>query len=146
MLEQTYFSTGNLFRLGAFLDKLLNGYSYSQTIPFHGARLSVNWTRRAERELSTRGNNPLIVEMQLYFSCVIKKRVLFPETALETSTVNRTLQVLFRTVQATSCDPVEFAANYPEKLDLASPGAKKMHPRTLKIDFRKGVWVGEFEI
>lgn len=147
MLEQSYFSVGNLFNPVALLDKLLNGYKYRQIVPFHGAELSIGWTRRAENEFRRRGANPLLVEMQLYFSCVIKKRVIFSEGAVPPGdAVNKVLHVLFRTVQASSCDPVEFASNYPVKAELSSPGAKKMHPRLLKIDFRKGEWAGEFEL
>ena len=147
MLEQTYFSVGNLFNPGAVLDRLLNGYRNSKTIAFQGNELSVLWTRRAGHELRKHSTRPLTVEMQLYFSCVIKKRVLFYDTDNPPGvTVNENLNMLFRPVQATSCDPVEFASNYPVKTDLTSPGARKMHPRLVKIDFRDGEWSGEFEI
>lgn len=147
MLEQTYFSVGNFFNPLALIDKLLNGYKYCKTIPFHGTELTVLWTGRAEHELKRRPTRPLSVEMQLYFSCVIKKRVLFSDADTPQSiAVNDAIRLLFRTVQATSCDPVEFASNYPVKTELSSPGAQKMHPRVVKIDFKDGEWVGEFDI
>lgn len=85
--------------------------------------------------------------MQLYFSCVVKKRVLFHEQSLHPDhVVNDKLRILFRCVQPTSCDPEEFARHYPEKRQLQSTAAQRMHPKELVFDFRDGHWQGEFRI
>lgn len=106
----------------------------------------VRWTERAEQAFSDR-NTPLIAEMQLYFSCVVKKRILFHEhSEMEGVPVDERLHILFRSVESTSCDPEEFVQNFPVKRELMSPAAGKLHPSALEIDFSKGSWHGEFFI
>lgn len=142
-IHASYFSIENPFRL---LDRWFNPPCYGQNVVLRNHTVEVQWTRRAERELSKR-DQPLIVELQLYFSCTIKKRVLFHE-ALEVNTtrVNDHLSIVFRPVEANSCDPVEFAKNYPVKQEYQSAGAIKMHPKSLLIDYKNDNWVGEFSI
>lgn len=96
---------------------------------------------------------PLLVEMQLYFSCVVKKRVLFHahdtgdiEQTDEIVRVNDKLHVVFRAVQASSCDPVEFARHYPVKQEFRTRPALKMYPSRLKLDYPQDGWLGEFSI
>lgn len=111
--------------------------------------LTVSWTHRAERMLS-KLEQPILVEMQLYFSCVVKKRVLFhsrpPEETIESVRVTPQLCVAFRPVEANSCDPEEFAAYFPVRREFVSPGAIRMHPSRLRIDHQNGNWVGEFSV
>lgn len=90
---------------------------------------------------------PLIAEMQLYFTCVVKKRVLFhDETELTTEPVNERLSITFRAVDSTSCDPEKFAQNYPIRRELESHATMKLSPSLLLIDFRRGKWIGDFNI
>lgn len=51
----------------------------SNTIEINGRSVSVEWTKAAAREL-TRRTQPLVVELELYFSCLVKKFVHFHET------------------------------------------------------------------
>ena len=128
------------------LDRWLHPYRHHATVPYHNHDLDIELTQRARTHLQKR-STALKVEMQLYFSCVIKKRVLFHETTtLETTEVDDMLELTFRLVQATSCDPVEFAQNYPVQKEFTSPAAKKIHPKKLSIDFIRNNWVGEFYI
>jgi hypothetical protein len=83
--------------------------------------------------------------MQLYFSCVVKKRVVFHDQAdFETLAVNDRLQIAFRSIKSAKCDPLEFARNYPAGGVLDSPAAAKMIPSWLGLDFRQGQWQAEF--
>lgn len=131
------------------LDRWLNPMAFHEQLRLRGEPLRISWTRRAEHQLQ-RLERPLLAEMQLYFSCVVKKRVLFheepPREELEVIPLNGRLQVAFRAVQATSCDPVEFAANYPVQQQFHTAGAQKMLPSSLQIDYKGGRWVGEFTI
>ncbi len=147
-LKNTYFAIANPL---AQLTRWLNPSEHQAELQLRDQPLAVRWTGRAERQMR-RLAQPLLVEMQLYFSCVVKKRVLFHEQQGEQPLeqegikVNERLQVIFRTVQSNACDPVEFAAHYPEQRELDSTAAKRMHARALRIDYADGQWQGEFEI
>ncbi|MDH5257413.1 MAG: hypothetical protein OEX07_05380 [Gammaproteobacteria bacterium] len=146
MLKRTYFAFSRNLNLLYLLDRWLNPYSIGKTVIFNDKPLQVLWTKRANRILGKR-EQPLFVEMQLFFSCVVKKRVLFHEASSHNSVVvTDKLAVMFRPVEAASCDPVEFAKNYPEKRELDSSSAIKMHARQLSIDYIDEQWVGEFLI
>ena len=45
-----------------------------------GKPLLVEWTRAADRELANR-DRPLVIELELYFSCLVKKFVHFHDDA-----------------------------------------------------------------
>jgi hypothetical protein len=145
-MKNSYFALPNPLQV---LERWLNPATYSAQVNLRGEPLQVSWSRRAERQLQSRVR-PLLAEMQLYFSCVVKKRVLFhehpPGEDLTTVTVNERLQVAFRAVEANSCDPLEFAANFPVRREFASSGASRMHPAKLRLDYKGGRWWGEFTV
>ena len=104
----------------------------------------MEWTDRANEALQAR-SEPLIIEMSLYFSCVLKKRVLFHEHSESGATeVNGSLKVLFQAVQSAVCDPEELAKDFPVGKVLDSSVAIRMIPSKLRVDFRQGRWLGEF--
>lgn len=139
-LAGSYFS---LPRLADVLDRWLNPWSLTKVVRINDHELQIGWTRRAQRALEQ--SEYMVVEMQLYFSCVIKKRVLFHATT-DTGIipVNENFAVCFNAVQAAACDPDEFAANHPAKRRFTSAAAQRLHPRSLHIDYRQGRWLGEF--
>jgi len=129
-----------------FLDRWLHPRKRSSIITLRDNPLKVSWTHRAEHALELR-DKPLIAEMQLYFSCMVKKRVLFHnETEFNTVAVNEKLQVLFRLVQSQKCSPEEFAQNHPVKQEFKTSRALKMKPKSLEIDFKNGHWIGSYYI
>jgi len=140
-LHGSYFSIQNPVKL---IDRWVHKFCHHSNVELNGKKLRVEWTERAERALSGRCD-PVIVEMQLYFSCVVKKLVLFHEqTDLETIAVNDKLHIAFRAIQSAVCDPEEFARSYPVGRVLNSPATAKMIPLKISIDFRKGYWQGDF--
>lgn len=145
-LKNSYFA---LPTLSTLLQRWLNPVAEQHEVQLRGHPLSVSWTRRAGRQLR-RLDSPLLAEMQLYFSCVVKKRVLFHHPAdrsrLDSLDVGPQLQVAFRVVEANSCDPLEFAANFPVRREFDSAGAARMHPSSLHLDFHHGQWQGEFRL
>ena len=142
-IHNSYFAFPNFSRLIA---QYIHPCRFKTSIDFHGQPLSISWTKRAEQALKKR-YTPLIVEMQIYFSCVVQKRVLFHEKYThETLIANDLLHVALRPVQAESCDPVEFANHHPVALEYASTAAQKFRPSKLRIDHRDGSWHGEFDI
>ncbi len=107
--------------------------------------VEVSWTGRADRELQRREQR-LIVELQLYFSCVVKKRVLFHHRVPEFDRirVNDEIEVAFQPIASAVCDPEEFAASYPQGKNLSAGKAARMVPRVVEIDYRQGSWEGQF--
>ncbi len=102
-------------------------------------------SRRAERELA-RQARPLVVEVELYFSCLIRKRVYFPPAAhadaRPLSTTHGKLQVFFRPVMGQACaipaDGKPVLTAFPLQKDLA------FTPRWLRLDFKAGRWQGDY--
>lgn len=140
-LQGSYFSIDNPLRL---LDRWFNRYRYRQTVQINRRSLEIRWTERAERELDIR-EQALIVELQLYFSCVVKKRVLFHQRAgFATTRVDERLQIAFHAVASAVCDPNEFALNHPAGRDLSPGPAARMVPNVVEIDYRSGHWEGQF--
>ncbi len=106
--------------------------------------VEVRWTRRAEHALQHEQQS-LVVELQLYFSCVVKKRVLFhQQTLVNTTVVSDRLELIFRPIASAVCDPKEFATSYPEGRDLSQGAAAHMVPRIVEIDHWLGDWEGQF--
>lgn len=146
MKNNSYFSAGEAFNFGRRLDRLLNPYCNNIITEYRGSPLQVSFTRRAGRQLEKR-SQPLIVEMQLYFSCVALKRVLFHEqTDFSGFPLTNKLHLAFNTVESESCDPVQFAEHHPAKRRLDSARALKMRPRRLLLDYRKDHWTGEYMV
>ncbi len=92
LLQGNYFSIGNPMQL---LDRWFHSYRHHRAIILNGKKLRMQWTGRAERAVCNR-RQPLVIEMQLYFSCVVNKFVLFHHQAvLETIAVNDKMQIAF---------------------------------------------------
>lgn len=142
-IHNSYFAIKNPLLI---IEQWLNPCSQKATVDYKSAQLDICWTKRAARELSRR-NHPLIVEMQIYFSCVVQKRVLFHESAdYPLQNVNDKIQITLRPVQAESCDPVEYAKNHPVKHEYTTQAAKNFRPRRLELDFKNKTWQGQFSI
>lgn len=140
-LSNSYFTIPNPLLI---FDRWLNTYSHQRFVILNDKKIEVNWTERVEDALRLR-SGPLMVEMQLYFSCVVKKRVVFHDRTdfKPVVAVNDKLQLCYRAIQSAACDPETFARDYPEQRELESKAAGNMQPSKLNIDFRNGMWQGE---
>ena len=140
-LEASYFSIENPWRV---IDRWFNSFRHRQIVRINQRDVEVNWSERAERALQD-CRQPLIVELQLYFSCVVQKRVVFHQRAeFDTVVVNSRLEIAFRPIASAVCDPREFALNHPAGKDLSHGIAARMIPRSVEIDYRQGNWEGRF--
>lgn len=114
-------------------------------IVLDGKPLMVHLTRAAERALGAR-LTPLVAEMELYFSCLIRKRVRFHAVVRNDRSVVAygNLNVSFRPVMTDQCrlDDKEGEAVPLTGFPLVKAAAYV--PHWLRIDYRKGEWQGEF--
>ena len=139
-LNKSYFAIANPLRL---FDPWMRRYCYQSRVGLNERKLLVEWTEPAQKALTSRSQS-LNIEMQLYFSCVVKKRVLFHECLeFESVAVNERINICFRSVQSAVCSPEDFARDFPEARELHAT-SDKMTPSRLSFDFRGGHWLGEF--
>lgn len=107
--------------------------------------VNIQLTRAAEQELGNR-QQPLLAEMELYFSCLIRKQVRFRDLGDETDTVSagEHLEVRFRPVMTAACKVGEYEGDEPPLTDFPITRPDSYIPKWLRIDFKGGKWVGEF--
>lgn len=118
--------------------------SFCKTLNLGASQLEVIWSKRVEKELTTR-NKPLVAEMKLEYRCMPTKVVTFlnsvPESGMIAS-VTENFFVVWSTVISDHCDTSESnrtKSNQP----LPTPTNQKI-PRQLIIDLKNGEWHGEY--
>jgi len=116
------------------------------TISMNGREVLVEWTRAAAKELARR-QTPLVVELELYFSCLIKKFVHFRDASRgrKPVVVNDKLQVYLRPVKSTACtwDVAKQVGRQPEK-EIDSAALRQVAPKRVRIDHVGGEWKGSY--
>lgn len=113
-------------------------------ITLNDKEVHVRLSDAAQRALADR-QTPLLAEMELLFSCLIRKRVHFRDhhESESATPVSSRLSVRFRPVMTRACSVASVQGSAPsEDFPIADP--RPYVPRWLKIDFRKGQWQGEF--
>lgn len=112
-------------------------------IDYHGKQLALYLTPSAQRALSNQ-SEPLLVEMEMLFSCLIRKRVRFSRIQDSTAVpVNEKLGILFKPVMTQTCSLDNIQGETPvEVFPIAN--SKPFVPNWLRIDFRRNQWMGEF--
>lgn len=133
-------------RIHALLMTTTNGKSLSKIVLINDKPLMVGWTPRAQRELDHRAQ-PLYVEMELYFSCMVKKCIHFLDQPRKGASVHldEKLAVYFRPVTSKECS-MDLAADLgrqPE-IELHNDAVSRMVPKRLFVDFKHGRWRGEY--
>lgn len=106
-------------------------------------KVAVTLSPSAENALAVR-DNVLVAEMELYFSCLIRKKVRFKENQ-ENNRVNVSgnLAVCFRPVMTKACG-INYDGDEPPLTDFPIQKKAAFTPRWLKIDYKKNEWIGEF--
>ncbi len=109
-----------------------------------GKDIRILLSNAAQRALAQR-TTPLIAEMELYFSCLIRLRVRFYDSDEKASatTVSGQLSIRFRPVMSRHCDLHEVNGKPPLD-DFPIVRRSPYVPRWLSLDYKKGEWVGEF--
>lgn len=123
-----------------------------QSIEIDGRPVAVELSKTAIKALAKR-STPLLAEMELYFSCLIRKQVRFrdaltsnensDEDTISTVTLSDQLQVCFRPVMTRVCGK-DYEGDEPPLTDFPIVNGRAYVPRWLRIDYRKKQWQGEF--
>ena len=111
-------------------------------ISLHGKSLEIRLTAAAQKALSLR-DKPLVAEMELLFSCLLRKRVNFGDGLDQTTPVNDRLAVRFRPIMTRHCS-VSDSDGPPPSDDFPIANPRPYVPGWLAIDYRRGQWVGKF--
>lgn len=101
---------------------------------------------RAQAKLA-REAGALDIEMELYFSCLLRKRVYFratprPDCAARAN-LSAQVSVSFRPVMTRGCSIGEVVGE-PEVETLALVRTAAFTPKWLALDYARGKWLGEF--
>lgn len=109
-----------------------------------GKTVVIESTPAADQALDAR-TEPLNVEMELYFSCLLRKAVRFDPSHQAPFSVSVTpnLLVSFRPIATKVCKAEEFD-DEPPVADFPIVKPEAFVPKKLSLDYRHGQWVGEF--
>jgi len=115
-------------------------------VEIKGRQINVDLSHRAQQALSQR-TTPLTAEMELYFSCLIRKKVRFHDAEAGndglSAQLTPQLQIHFHPVMTRACGR-DYEGDEPPLTDFPIANPKPYIPHWLRIDFRNGEWQGEF--
>lgn len=126
---------------------------------FHEKTIDVNFPRHAVIQ-SQKMDFPLLIEIQIYFSCLLGKRLAFytdqpldgtwqvePElfSAMldDSEQLTDNIYIRFNTVMTKAC-PVSDYVGPPPVTDFIISNQKPYVPSWLNIDYKNGLWSGEY--
>ena len=114
------------------------------TVEIMGRDVRVSLSEKARRELAKRAT-PLYAEMELYFSCLIRLKVRFHDTAqnLNSVPVMDKLNIAFHPVMTAACSVDEQDAA-PPLTDFPIQNPDAFVPHWLTIDYQHNQWQGQF--
>lgn len=109
--------------------------------------VSVQTTPRARARLESL-DTPLAVELEVYFSCLIRLRVNFPESVKEefipVAADNSQVKLYFSPIMTTYCHVEDIRGRDPDTEYFPIQKPEKFTPKWLKLDFKHNQWQGEF--
>lgn len=116
----------------------------SHSVNIFGKIVNMSLTKAAVRTLSGQ-DFVVLVEMELYFSCLIRKRVKFSEVKIGSAgeRVTDNLYLQFRPVMTQHCS-VDYSDDEPPLVDFPIENVAAFVPKWLRVDYRRGKWQGEF--
>ena len=131
----------------------------NKQLKFHEKLMNVNLSEQAAQQ-SQKLDSTLLIEIQIYFSCLLGKRLAFyTDTALngtwqveeeqfasmidDAEQLTDKIYVRFNTVMTKAC-PVSDYVGPPPVTEFTITNQKPYVPSWLTIDFNKGEWSGEY--
>lgn len=115
----------------------------NKTVNIEGKDVQVTVSRSAIQQLE-QGSKNVVAEMELYFSCLIRKKVRFrDESVAKLVHVTDKLAVSFRPVMTRECG-IDYEGDEPPLTDFPIKKVASFVPGWLRIDYKNKQWVGEF--
>lgn len=116
-----------------------------QKLEMLGRPIDFELSKTAAKQLE-KIDKPLCLEMELYFSCMIRKQVsMYDEITSPFSVeVSDKLKIGFRPVMTKSCSVSSCEGSSPPVTDFPIKKPECYIPHWLKLDFKKGKFMGEF--
>ncbi len=109
--------------------------------------VDIKLTPAARAKLDTLEHS-LNVELELYFSCLIRLRVLFPDVPdsdlIAVNANHDKLNLFFHPVMTKHCLVDDIRGKDPDTETFPIKKPEKFIPRWLKLDFKNNTWRGEF--
>jgi hypothetical protein len=101
-------------------------------------------TKTAMRALQER-DSPLYLEMELYFSCLIRKQLRIHEqwSGNPATQVTDKLYIAFRPVMTAACGK-DFDGDAPPLTEFPIAKTSPYVPKWVTLDYHHGQWAGEF--
>ncbi len=121
------------------------GINATRQIKIGDRELQVVLTQRAQSALD-RADQPVHFEMELYFSCLIRKRVNVlsaPRKQDSLAKLNNLVSVSFRPVMTKHCR-INDIVDEPDVIDFPLQHDSRIVPRWLSLDYSRGAWRGDF--
>jgi hypothetical protein len=125
-----------------------NTKEFAAEVLLHGKPIQIQIHPRALQQLA-RSDQSILVEMELYFSCLIRKQVRFCELDPTLDTQQLAVQVTpglylyFNPVTTKECRIAE-VGNKPPVTSMPVVRPQAFVPHWLYIDYRANQWIGEF--
>ena len=137
----------------------LSGTKMTKNLIFHNKMLKIECSQKAE-EMAAQLNAFLVLEIQIYFSCMIGKRLayysdtpmpgvyqleasLFKDILEDSQHLTGKLYVRFNTVMTKNCRISDYAGP-PPVTDFAVARSDAFVPNWLTIDYKNNMPVGEY--
>ena len=109
--------------------------------------VNVQTTPRAQAKLESL-DKPLAVEMEIYFSCLIRLRVRFPDTLkkeyIPVDGDNARVNLYFNPIMTSHCNVSEIRGRDPDTEYFPIQKPEKFTPKWVKLDYKNNTWQGEF--
>ena len=130
-----------------------------KTLTFHSKDIDIQLSAAAEKQSKTLPST-LVIEIQIYFSCLLGKRIAFysnenieniypldketfTEILADSQAVTENIQLRFNTVMTKACS-VSDQAGPPPVTDFKIANQKPYVPSWLTIDYKNGIWSGKY--
>jgi hypothetical protein len=129
-------------------DRRLSASAHSGRVNLKGKEVLIDVSADAVRAASD-SRLPVLAELELYFSCLVRKQLRFREIngvqphSDEYSRVFPGLYAAFRAVTTSHCSIADAGDKPPvETMPVRQP--ERFVPDWIRIDYRAGQWLGEY--